>query len=110
LREQDAQNGSDKRNQKDPPPRCWSLKPIGDHLPSRSRIEINPSTQSTITSFGTMWKTLCPITTKAPKQNSNALNGRDARGLPEGNGTVGENNKQDSLFMLCLMRSCSRGR
>jgi hypothetical protein len=69
------------------------FNPIADPLPSRSRIEINPSTQSTITSFGTMWKTLCPITMKAPKQNSNALSARDARGLPEGNGTVGENDK-----------------
>ena len=45
---------------------------------------------------------------KAPKQNSNTLSARDARGLPEGNGTVGENDKQDSLFMLWVMRSCSR--
>jgi len=62
------------------------LNPITDQVPSRSRIEIEPSTERTITSLGTMWKTLCPITMKVPKQNSNALSARDAGGLPEGNG------------------------
>src|ERR1044072_4380089 len=71
------------------------LNPIADQLPSRSRIEINPITQRTITSFGTMWKTLCPITMKAPKQNSKALSARDARGLLEGNGTLDDMNIEE---------------
>ena len=38
---------------------------------------------------------------KAPKQNSNALSARDTRGLPEGNGRVGESTMEgDSLFIF----------
>ena len=86
------------------------FNPIADQLPSRSRIEINPSTERTITSFGTMWKTLCPITMKAPKQNSNALSARDARGLPEGNGITGRyKDLKTILSSVGEMRSCSRG-
>jgi hypothetical protein len=74
-----------------------------DQLPSRSRIDTNPSKERMITSFGTMWNTLCPITMNAPKQNSKALSTRDAGRFPDGNGTFGDTKMEDDSLIILHM-------